>query len=59
VAIEPAAKRFGRTVVERRGGCHFPADASISLWQATSGEHLTTLWPRFTPASNDRRLVAQ
>jgi hypothetical protein len=35
------------------------ADASISLWQATSGEHLTTLWPRFTPASNDRRLVAQ
>jgi hypothetical protein len=35
------------------------ADASISLWQATSGEHLATLWTRFTPAISDRTLVAQ
>jgi WD40 repeat protein len=36
------------------------ADASIALWQATSGEHLATLWTRFTPAANgDRRLAVQ
>jgi WD40 repeat protein len=34
------------------------ADASIALWQATSGEQLATVWTRFTPDVTDGRKMA-